>query len=84
MDGLLANMARKLGDDGELTVSASECLASSQVAIEVTNLPMDILYLLIPLSVVLALFIVAGLWWAVNAGQFDELEKKGKQFLDLD
>ena len=31
---------------------------------------MDILYLLIPLSVVLVFFILAGLWWAVDRGQY--------------
>lgn len=28
---------------------------------------MDILYLLIPLSVVLVFFILGGLWWAITA-----------------
>ena len=35
---------------------------------------MDILLLLIPLSVVLALLIGAGFWWAATNGQFDDLE----------
>ncbi len=35
---------------------------------------MEILYLLIPLSVVLALLIGAALWWAVKSGQFEDLE----------
>lgn len=35
---------------------------------------MDILYLLIPLSVVLACGITVVLWWAVRSGQFDDLE----------
>jgi cbb3-type cytochrome oxidase maturation protein len=35
---------------------------------------MDILYLLIPLSVVLAFFIGAAFWWSVHSGQFDDLE----------
>jgi cbb3-type cytochrome oxidase maturation protein len=34
----------------------------------------DILYLLIPLSVVLALLIGAAFWLAVDAGQFDDLD----------
>lgn len=46
---------------------------------------MDILYLLIPLSVVLVLLILAGLWWAVDRGQFDNLEQEGERiFLDSD
>lgn len=35
---------------------------------------MDILFLLIPLSVVLALLIGAAFWMAVDAGQFDDLD----------
>lgn len=35
---------------------------------------MDILYLLIPLSVVLVLAIGALFWWALQRGQFDDLE----------
>jgi cbb3-type cytochrome oxidase maturation protein len=36
---------------------------------------MDILYLLIPLSVVLAILIGAAFWLAVDAGQFDDLDR---------
>ena len=36
---------------------------------------MDILYLLIPLSVVLALLIGAAFWLAVDGGQFDDLDR---------
>ena len=35
---------------------------------------MESLYLLIPLSLALAVLIVAVLWWAVHAGQFEDLE----------
>lgn len=35
---------------------------------------MDILYLLIPLSVVLAVAIGVAFWMAVDGGQFDDLE----------
>ena len=35
---------------------------------------MEILFLLIPLSVVLALLIGAVFWYAVDGGQFDDLE----------
>jgi cbb3-type cytochrome oxidase maturation protein len=38
---------------------------------------MDILYLLIPLSLVLAFVIGAAAWFAVGAGQFDDLEGPG-------
>ncbi len=35
---------------------------------------MDILYLLIPLSVTLVFVIGVAFWWALHAGQFDDLE----------
>jgi cbb3-type cytochrome oxidase maturation protein len=42
---------------------------------------MDILYLLIPLSVVLALLIGVAFWWSVNSGQFDDLEGESHRVL---
>lgn len=42
---------------------------------------MDILYLLIPLSVVLVLLIIVGLWWAVDGGQFEDVEQEGERIL---
>ena len=41
----------------------------------------DILYLLIPLSVILVFFILGGLWWAIHRGQFDDLEEQGQRIL---
>ena len=38
---------------------------------------MEILYLLIPLSVVLVFLIGAIFWWSVRSGQFDDLEGPG-------
>jgi len=34
----------------------------------------EILYLLIPLSIVLVFLIGAVFWWALSRGQFDDLE----------
>jgi cbb3-type cytochrome oxidase maturation protein len=45
---------------------------------------MDSLFILIPLSVVLVLVIIGVFWWALNAGQFDELEAEGKRVLQQD
>ena len=42
---------------------------------------MDILYLLIPSSAVLVLFIIGIFAWALHAGQFDDLDQQGKQIL---
>lgn len=38
---------------------------------------MDILFLLVPLSVVLAFVIGAALWMAIDGGQFEDLERQG-------
>jgi len=38
---------------------------------------MEILYLLIPLSVVLVFLIGVVFWWSVRSGQFDDLEGPG-------
>jgi cbb3-type cytochrome oxidase maturation protein len=42
---------------------------------------MDILFLLIPLSVALALLVLGALGWAVWRGQFDALEAEGERIL---
>ena len=42
---------------------------------------MDILYMLIPLSLVLALLIGASFWWATKSGQFDDLEGPAHRIL---
>lgn len=42
---------------------------------------MDILFLLIPLSVLLALVVMGVLAWAVWSGQFEELESEGQRIL---
>ena len=45
---------------------------------------MDILFVLIPLSVVLALAILVALGWAVWRGQFDGVEAEGERILQSD
>jgi cbb3-type cytochrome oxidase maturation protein len=42
---------------------------------------MDILYLLVPLSVVLAIAIGAALWWAVRNDQFEDMEGPAHRLL---
>jgi cbb3-type cytochrome oxidase maturation protein len=42
---------------------------------------MDILYLLVPLSVVLGFLVLGVFAWALNAGQFDDLEGEGDRIL---
>jgi len=45
---------------------------------------MDILYLLIPMSVLLVLGILALFAWALQAGQFDDLEQQGELILGVE
>ena len=43
---------------------------------------MEILYLLVPLSVVLVLIILAGLWWAIEKGQSHTLNEESSGRID--
>ena len=45
---------------------------------------MDILFLLIPLSVVLVFLVGLAFWWSVRSGQFDDLEGPAHRILDDD
>jgi cbb3-type cytochrome oxidase maturation protein len=45
---------------------------------------MDILFILIPLSVVLALLILGALGWAVWRGQFESLDAEAERILRQD
>ena len=42
---------------------------------------MDILYLLVPFSVLLVLGVLALFAWAIDSGQFDDLEREGERIL---
>jgi len=45
---------------------------------------MEVLYLLIPLSVALVLGILGVFGWALNRGQFDDLEREGQRIFAED
>ncbi len=45
---------------------------------------MDILFLLVPLSVLLALAVMALLAWAVWSGQFEDVEQEGQRIFQGD
>jgi cbb3-type cytochrome oxidase maturation protein len=45
---------------------------------------MESAYLLIPLSLILLAGAVWAFFWAVDHGQFDELEQQGEKILDDD
>ena len=42
---------------------------------------MDILYLLVPLSIVLVFVIGALFWWSLRSGQFDDMEGPAHRIL---
>lgn len=45
---------------------------------------MEVIYLLIPLSLVLVAVIIGFVVWAVRNGQFEDLERPGYRILDDD
>ncbi|MGE0861485.1 MAG: cbb3-type cytochrome oxidase assembly protein CcoS [Gammaproteobacteria bacterium] len=45
---------------------------------------MEIVYLLIPVSAVLVVAILIGFLWAARGGQFDDLERRGREILHDD
>ncbi|TWG79603.1 cbb3-type cytochrome oxidase maturation protein [Cupriavidus gilardii J11] len=42
---------------------------------------METLYLLVPMSLGLVALIAVALWWALRAGQYDDLERPGQAIL---
>lgn len=42
---------------------------------------MDVLFVLIPVSVVLVLLALRALAWAIDSGQFDELDRESSRIL---
>jgi cbb3-type cytochrome oxidase maturation protein len=45
---------------------------------------MDVLYLLIPVSLLLVFAIIGVFWWALQGGQFDNIEREGERILGGD
>ena len=45
---------------------------------------MDSLYLLLPMSVLLVLALIGVFAWALDAGQFEDLEREGARLLEED
>jgi len=45
---------------------------------------MEILFLLVPLSVVLVLAIIGLFYWALQSGQFDSIDREGERILRND
>jgi cbb3-type cytochrome oxidase maturation protein len=72
---LVARLVGGLGHGVEFVVGRGECFTANE------RFLMDILFLLIPLSVLLVLCILGGLWWAIHQGQFDSVEQEGERIL---
>ena len=72
---LVTRLVGWLRHGGEFVVGGIELFTAHE------RILMDILYLLIPLSVLLVLFILGGLWWAIHKGQFDSVEQEGERIL---
>ena len=45
---------------------------------------MDILFILVPLSVVMGLVVLGGRWWAGYRGQFEDIEEEGRRIFEED
>ena len=45
---------------------------------------MDILFILIPLSLLLVFAIIYFIWWAVDRGQFENMERYGDEIIHDD
>lgn len=56
-------------------------LDSAALAPEAAPTIMEILYVLIPVSVLLVLAILAVLGWSVHSGQFEDIEQEGLRIL---
>ncbi|XQU70342.1 hypothetical protein OJJOAM_003073 [Cupriavidus sp. H18C1] len=62
-----------------LAAGGRQCLAAAARA--EGALAMDTLFLLVPMSLALVALIAAALWWALRAGQYDDLERPGQAIL---
>jgi cbb3-type cytochrome oxidase maturation protein len=69
------------GHGAELSAGRAQCLTALKWRQFTWRNLMDILYLLVPLSVILVFFILGGLWWAIYRGQFEDIESEGERIL---
>lgn len=45
---------------------------------------MEVLYLLIPVSLLVVVGVIGVFWWALQGGQFDQVEREGERILGED
>ena len=81
---LVASLVGRVGHGAQFAVGRDQLLASGWAHRHFGTPLMDILYLLIPLSVVLVFFVLGGLWWAIYRGQFEDIEAEGERILKGD
>jgi cbb3-type cytochrome oxidase maturation protein len=62
---------------GQFASGGSQCPAPAAAV----NGQMDILYLLVPLSLVFVFIIAVVFWWNLKSGQFEDLEGPGYRIL---
>ena len=87
--GLVARMASWTRHGTQLSIGSGECFTLikpfPRKGLRANNkATMDILFLLVPLSVILVFFILGGLWWAIYTGQFEDIEPEGERILHED
>ena len=80
---LASSLVGGLGHGQQFVVGRAKCVAAIAFVSLVRNRVtlMDILYLLVPMSVVLVFFIIGGVWWAIYSGQFEDIEAEGERIL---
>lgn len=42
---------------------------------------MEVLYFLLPISIIMLFIAIAGFFWATNSGQYDDLDRHAKEIL---
>jgi cbb3-type cytochrome oxidase maturation protein len=77
-----ATLGGRIGHGGQFFGGGAQRPAFASTRVK--SNAMDILFLLIPLSVVLVLVIMVVFWWALHSGQFDHLDGEAERILDDD
>jgi cbb3-type cytochrome oxidase maturation protein len=74
-------LARRYRHGQQFTAGGGQRSSALALAADQQGDLMDIMYLLVPLSVVLVFFIIGGVWWAIYRGQFEDVDKEGERIL---
>jgi cbb3-type cytochrome oxidase maturation protein len=82
MAGRRASMVRLSGDAKGIRIRLGAVVEFRRTRTRDRAMGLEVLYLLIPASFVLALAALAFFVWAIRAGQFDDLETPALRMLD--